>query len=269
VAITDANTCVTQDSIKVSIRPDAVFTINPDLTSCLNDPVQLNASGGTSYSWQPAASLSNAGISNPFAMPAGSTNYTVTIVDNNCNESATLSTQVTIKPLPSIVASKSNDIDCSTNQSQLNASGGSQYSWSPASTLNNANIPNPVATTNVTTQYVVKGKDASGCTNYDSVIVAVSAIGKGLYLMPTGFTPNDDGLNDCYGVKTWGFITELQFSIYNRWGQRIFYTTNPNDCWDGRYKGVAQSSDVFVFMIKAKSTCESYIFRKGTFALIR
>lgn len=87
--------------------------------------------------------------------------------------------------------------------------------------------------------------------------------------MPTAFTPNNDGLNDCYGIKYWGVIEELEFSIYNRWGERIFFTRNPGECWDGRYKGIPQDPAVFIYMIKARTTCENNIFRKGTFTLIR
>ena len=56
--------------------------------------------------------------------------------------------------------------------------------------------------------------------------------------MPNAFTPNNDGINDCFGLKYWGNVTKLDFSIYNRFGERIFYTTDPAKCWDGRYKGV-------------------------------
>ncbi|MEO8405239.1 MAG: gliding motility-associated C-terminal domain-containing protein, partial [Chitinophagaceae bacterium] len=71
------------------------------------------------------------------------------------------------------------------------------------------------------------------------------------------------------GIRYWGVIEKVEFSIYNRWGERIFYTTDPNGCWDGVYKGVKQPSDVFVYWIKAKTNCEGSVFRKGTFVLIR
>ena len=86
--------------------------------------------------------------------------------------------------------------------------------------------------------------------------------------MPNAFTPNNDGLNDCYGIKFWGVIQELDFGIYNRWGERIFHTSNPNDCWDGTYKGVQQNPDVYVYLITAKTFCGK-VFKKGTFTLIR
>jgi gliding motility-associated-like protein len=135
--------------------------------------------------------------------------------------------------------------------------------------LNNPNTANPIAIPAATTQYIVTGTDGAGCINYDTVTVNVSGDNKGGYLMPTAFTPNNDGRNDCYGIKYWGTILELEFSIYNRWGERIFFTRNPGDCWDGRYKSVPQDPAVFVYMIKARTSCEEHVFRKGTFVLIR
>jgi gliding motility-associated-like protein len=154
-------------------------------------------------------------------------------------------------------------------QSILNGSGARNYEWSPDSSLNSGLIPSPVARPAVTTQYVVKGTDASGCINYDSVTVKVTSVNKTGYAMPTAFTPNNDGLNDCYGIKYWGTISELEFSIFNRWGQRVFFTSNPSVCWDGNFRGEKQPSSVFVYMVKAKTICQGVVFRKGTFVLIR
>lgn len=268
VIVANASNCNNIDSVKVSIRPAPVFTVSPNTTTCLNTPVQLSASGGNIYSWTPSNSLNNPNISNPQADPLSTTTYSVSIKENNCNDSTTLTTQVIVFSLPSVVASKSNDLDCTNDFSQLNASGALQYVWTPTSTLNNPNIANPVARPLLTTQYLVKGTDVNGCSNYDSVTVNITAANKGQYLMPTGFTPNNDGINDCYGVKYWGVIQELDFSIYNRWGERIFHTNNPKDCWNGTYKGIQQNPDVFVYMITAKTSCGN-VFRKGTFALIR
>ena len=245
------------------------FSIDAVAPICTNKSVQLNANGGDVYSWRPASSLNNPGIFNPTASPTTTTTYSVLITDTICGNTSTLSTTVTVLPLPTVTASRSNDIDCSSSQSQLSASGALQYSWSPTATLSNPNSGSPIAIPSTTTQYVVAGTNSNGCINYDSVIVKVSTDNPAGYLMPTAFTPNNDGKNDCYRVKHWGTILELEFTIYNRWGERVFFTRNPNDCWDGRYKGVAQDPAVFVYMIKAKTTCTNEIFRKGTFALIR
>ncbi len=269
VTVTGANTCTNIDSIKVTVKPPPVFTVNTPVNVCPADSTQLNASGGDLYLWQPAGSLNNPGVANPHAAPSTTTTYFVQITDTVCNYTSTLSTIVTILPLPVIIASKSNDIDCSNDQSQLNATGGIIYSWTPTATLNNPTISNPIARPMTATQYKVKGISATGCVNYDSVVVNINFGIKGNFLMPNAFTPNNDGLNDCYGIKYWGVILQLDFNIYNRWGERVFHTTDPAGCWNGVYNGIPQNPAVFVFIIKATTSCQGAIFRKGTFALIR
>jgi len=266
---TNATGCTRIDSVLVTVRSATGFSINPPVDMCDKETVQLTASGGDIYNWQPAASLDDPSVFNPVASPGSTTVYTVTITDTLCSNTTNLSTTVTVQPLPAITASSSNDIDCSRPSSQLSASGGSQYTWTPAATLSNPNSASPLARPTITTQYFVTGTSLAGCSNKDSVLVKVSSDNKGGYFMPTGFTPNNDGLNDCFGPKLWGTIQEIEFSVYNRWGGRIFYSKKVGDCWNGTYKGVQQNPDVYVFMIKAKTTCNPSVFRKGTFVLIR
>jgi len=84
----------------------------------------------------------------------------------------------------------------------------------------------------------------------------------------TAFTPNKDGLNDCFGVTHWPLADDFQLSIYNRWGERIFHTTDLSNCWDGTFKGKEQGAGVYVYMIFATTSCGP-TFKKGTFVLIR
>src|SRR5204863_1591199 len=121
VTVTDANTCTNMDSIHVIIRPDPLFTINNPVNICENGNIQLNVQGGDVYSWQPTTSLNDASRANPIAAPQTTTTYSVQITDTLCNNTATLSTTVTVMPLPIVRANKSNDLDCSTDFSQLNA----------------------------------------------------------------------------------------------------------------------------------------------------
>jgi gliding motility-associated-like protein len=89
-----------------------------------------------------------------------------------------------------------------------------------------------------------------------------------LALLPNAFTPNGDGKNDCFGVRKWGTVSNLEFSIFNRWGERVFFTNDPKQCWNGMYKGSWQPNDVFVYLVKANSACGK-IFVKGTVMLIK
>ncbi len=269
LSITAGSGCVQKDSVLITVRAAANFTIDPAISTCTDEPVQLMAGGGDVYAWTPAGSLDNAAIANPWANPTATTVYSVQITDTLCNNTGTLTTTVTVLPLPDIIASKSNDLNCTVNSSQLTASGGSTYSWSPATTLDNPATSNPVATPVTTTQYVVTGTDVNGCSNKDSVIVNVSNVNPGQFLMPNAFTPNFDGKNDCFGIKYWGTIQELEFNVYNRWGEKIFQSKDPAACWDGTYKGMKQPPGAYVYWIRARTSCVDKVFRKGTVILIR
>ena len=263
----NTNGCYAAKAVSVSIPPKSVFSISPDRSICNNDQIQLKASGGTGYSWQGL----NVDIPNPVVKPASTTTYTVKIKDSVCNDSSVLSTTVKVLSLPTIKATKSNDIDCSNNISQLNATGGTKYIWQPAATLNNANIANPVAKPVTPTKYTVTGYNEQGCKNTDTITVKVdmNAVNKSGYLMPTAFTPNNDGLNDCFGLKYWGAVLKLDFTVYNRFGERIFYSTDPaKACWDGTYKGIKQNVGSYVYTIQATTPCD-IISRKGTVMILR
>jgi gliding motility-associated-like protein len=176
---------------------------------------------------------------------------------------------VSLTSLPNTSVSKSNDVDCVIGETKLSASGGAKYVWSPASSLSNPNISNPIATPAETTTYYVQISNASGCSVQDSIQVKVF-VGEAEngYLMPSAFTPNNDGVNDCFGVNKWGLVNDLDFSVYNRWGNLIFHTNNPAECWDGTYKGIQQPLGAYVYQIKAKAICGN-VYRKGTVVLIR
>jgi gliding motility-associated-like protein len=269
VVITDANNCEHSDSVKVAIRPPAQFQVNAPVQVCSQDSVNLLASGGDTYFWSPATGISDPASPAPRVSPPATMNYTVMITESVCGESATLQTRVNVLPLPVVRAGRSNDIDCSYGESRLSASGARTYSWTPATTLNNPAVHNPVATPQISTVYTVTGFDREGCKGTDTVIVKVSEDNKGDYLLPNAFTPNNDGLNDCFGIKFWGIVDDIEFSVFDRWGVRVFYSKDPRACWDGTYKGEKQPGGVYVYMVKASTNCQKAVFRKGTFVLVR
>jgi gliding motility-associated-like protein len=69
-------------------------------------------------------------------------------------------------------------------------------------------------------------------------------------------------------LKNLGHVEGYQLSIYNRWGETVFSSTNIADCWDGTYKGVPQNAGAFVYVLQGKSACGT-LQQKGTIVLIR
>jgi len=268
VVVTDANNCVNSDSIKVSVRPPAVFTISPDANACANVSTQLFSNGGDTYLWSPASLVSNAGIKSPTTAITTTTTYNVQIKENTCGTSATLYTTLTLLPGLSVSASKSNDLDCYIASATLSASGADKYLWSPSASLNDANIADPIARPFSTQKYIVKGTDELGCVGYDSVTVYGNFADRLVYNMANAFTPNNDGKNDCYGIEYLGPISQFTFIIYSRWGQEMFHTSDPTACWNGTFQGQDVGEGAYVYYIKAVTACGT-TEKKGTVILIR
>lgn len=85
--------------------------------------------------------------------------------------------------------------------------------------------------------------------------------------VPTAFSPNGDGNNDILFVL--GSITDLEFTVYNRWGQQVFKTTDRATGWDGTFGGQKLNPGVFAYHLSGKQADGSPIERKGNITLVR
>jgi len=271
VTVTGDNNCSASDSVTIQVLPKPVFSISPVISKiCEGDSVVLSASGGDQYQWTPAATILNPASASIKVFPTNDTRYSVFITDNKCAISKTLEATVSIQPKAKIKITKTNDINCTLGSATLSVTGQAEkYQWAPAESLSDPTSSTTTAYPTENTMYYLKATGNNGCISEDSIEVRVQNNGnKNKYLLPTAFTPNNDGLNDCFGIKNWGRITHLEFSIFNRFGEKIFFSANPSTCWDGRYKGNPQPAGAYVYIVKATGVCGD-INTKGTFTLIR
>ena len=173
---------------------------------------------------------------------------------------------LTVNPAPLTSLGKSNDVDCMLGSSKLSATGGTAYRWWPSESLSDSLSSHPVATPSASTMYHVQVSSGNGCVAEDSILVnvAIGNPGNG-YLVPNAFTPDGDGLNDCFGVQHWGAVSHLNFTIYNRWGEIVFQTTDSNRCWNGTYKNSKLPTGTFVYLISAKRNRNAYQVRPETY----
>ncbi len=245
----------------------------PQKTSlCLGDSVSLIASGGDVYNWSPPQYLTDASSATTKAFPSQSITYSVSITNTVCKVSSILTSDITVKNLPVVTVAKSNDIDCLNFKSQLNAAGGINYSWYPSTYISNIHISNPVVNPPGNTKYFVTAIAANGCKNQDSILVASNIDNADIakFEVANAFTPNNDGVNDCFSVKYWGPADDFDMSIYNRWGQIVFHSNNVNNCWDGKYEGLPQPGGTYIYIITASTKCSNGILhKKGTLVLLR
>jgi gliding motility-associated-like protein len=92
--------------------------------------------------------------------------------------------------------------------------------------------------------------------------------------MPNTFSPNGDGMNDVYYPRGRGIERVRSLKIFNRWGQMVFIRENfnandPGAGWDGKYRGILSTPDVYVFMIEVFCENESIVTLKGDVMLVR
>jgi gliding motility-associated-like protein len=251
-----------------------VFSIDPGKAKiCIGDAVKISLRSSDNYLGDGWEWISGPGIADPGAAgiivsPDVSTDYRIVAYDSVCQKRDTLTASVTVLPLPVVSVSKSNDIDCIYGEATLSVSGGIGYTWSPGSSLSDSLSSAPIARTGESTTYYVRVTDRNGCATTDSLrLNAVKDAGIG-FPVANAFTPNGDGVNDCFGIKYWGYIGQFEFAVFDRWGQRVFYSQNPQDCWDGSYNGKRQPAGTYVYSIKAAALC-GMAMKKGTVELIR
>lgn len=265
VTVTDSisNDCKASVTDTIQVRVSAAaFRAYGDTAACVGDSLQLHARGGNTYTWTPTADFIYQTDSDVIVVPASSTVYTVQIANaDGCTASFDLPVSVAAPVLADAGSDRYIRFGASV---QLQAQGGISYVWYPADFLS-ADSGNVVtATPPRTTEYYVTVTGNNGCKAVDSVTVYVANI-----FMPTAFTPNGDGLNDQLHVRFSDPATKLVgFSIYNRWGQQVFYTNGITRGWDGNYKGVPAEIGTYFYMVEYTAGGESFT-DKGTVTLFR
>jgi gliding motility-associated-like protein len=87
--------------------------------------------------------------------------------------------------------------------------------------------------------------------------------------MPNAFSPNGDGINDVYHASPLSGYQLISCTIFNRWGVKVFHTTNANIAWDGTINGNPQDAGPYVYYLQMKSPAGKRINRKGSIILIK
>jgi gliding motility-associated-like protein len=271
----DANGCYLRDSAKIIVKPFHGTLVPTSAEGCIGDPIPLHAGGGTQYNWFSDPGLSSVPTTifdctacpDPKATPPlGQNDYYVLITsDVGCKD--TIKASLLIHDKPTIQAFPADTTIKYGSSVVLHAYGGTFYSWSPTSSLNDSYSPAPLATPKDPTSYVVTGANEFGCMSTDTSIVKID------YSAPTdipnAFSPNGDGLNDVFKVQNIGFRKLLVFQVFDRWGNKVFDTTNPNEGWDGTYKGKPLNVDTYYYLIKLGYENDAVETFKGDVTLIR
>jgi gliding motility-associated-like protein len=142
------------------------------------------------------------------------------------------------------------------------------YEWSPKTAIKDVHDLNSLINPTTSIQYLLTVVDTNGCVNRDSIIVTVEVLT--IVDLPTAFSPNGDGLNDVFHIVRWLNIERIkEFAVYNRWGNKVFSTTNILDGWNGYYLDMEQPVGTYVWMVIANTRDNQEVLHKGNVTLVR
>lgn len=260
--------CDNRDSAIVNVMMPVTASVTPTQAEiCFGEFVNLEASGGTMYQWLPANAFTSPTSPNTQAQPDSTTQFAV-VVANACFDD-TARVNVIVNPLPAVDAGP--DITINRDESGfLNGNTLVDPEWTPFEwILDNPFSLTPEVSPFNTTDFILQATDPiTGCKNYDTTTVNVNVLT--LLALPTGFTPNGDGTNDIVAIIKYLNIDELlDFSIYDRWGERVYQTNDIRGEWDGTFKGEPLPISTYTWTIEARTKDNEVIRKTGNITLLR
>ena len=252
------------------------FTIN---FGCLKDTIAFthNGSGGVSqWAWAFGDGRTST-LQNPtlFFPNNGTQNIQLKVTSGICVDSTTTpiildyDTLKAVFEIPEFICPTESLVIANTSTGKI-----TNYNWDfgngTKSTIKNpAGFTYPTPTT-LQNKYNIRltVSNAIGCNS--TLLQPITALKSCYIAVPTGFTPNGDGVNDyLYPLNAYK-ANMLTFKVYNRYGNLIFETTNWQKKWDGKINGVLQPSGVYVWLLNYTDIdTGKQIFQKGTTVLIR
>lgn len=252
-----------------------LFSVCCDTTICRGDQVILSASqSGTtpiSYFWNTGETSSSILVS-----PFNTYTYICTGTDAlGCIISD--SAIITVNAINLGVYAAPSDTVLEGTLVTLNAIIGSRDTilWTPSTGLSNINSLNPTFTADSSIIYCAYGETASGCRDTDCVSIYVIQVPDTIIpeniAFPDAFTPNGDGNNDFYQVIYRGSYDIQEFSIFNRWGEVVYSSSDLNQGWNGKFMNQDQSIGTYVYYLLLKDSQGTLTPKKytGTITLIR
>ena len=211
--------------------------------------------------------MSDTAIGNPIASPKDTVQYKVVLINSyGCKDSALVNINVFKKPIVSAGADKtillgdSTILDGSVQGTSVN------FYWSPITPLSNSTLLTPPVAPLVETKYTLFATSTLGCGTTSAAVTI--KVYKDVF-MPTAFTPNGDGKNDIYHVPDLAGFQLVSFTIFNRYGSKVFITNNALIGWDGTVNGEPQETGEYVYYLEMKNPSGKKINKKGSILLLR
>jgi gliding motility-associated-like protein len=267
--------CNSKDTVEVKVKYPFVMNASLGDTMCKGGSLRLFAAGAYSYSWSPAAGLSDTTGNAPLATPLTTTLYRVIGTDNRGCFKDTSYIPIQVYPIPTVNAGPDKTINVGQTADLIPTFSADVTTaiWTPTTGIFRTNYPAITVKPKETTEYTIEVRNAGGCKTRDQVTVFVICDGSNAFI-PNTFSPNGDGNNDVFYPRGSGLFSIKTLRIFNRWGEIVYQKDNflPNDAsagWDGTYKGTKLLPDVYVYTMELICDNSTTLVYKGNVALIQ
>ena len=268
IVYTISGTCGDSDTIQIVVNALANTEILSTGPFCNNLPA-FNLSAATPGGIWSGAGITNTatGAFNPGLAGVGM-HTIIYIVTGACGNSDTVSVVVNPSPAATSTAINETCLGANNGTATTTVSGGTapySYLWENAATSSSISALAPG-------QYAVIITDANGCADADTAYVSAATVAcetiiPAVYI-PNAFSPNGDGNNDVLFVRGQG-ISTLDIRIYDRWGEKVFETSELSNGWDGTFKGKMMDQGVFVYTMYVQFTDGTVKDDKGNITLFK
>lgn len=243
--------CSASDTIRVTYLPSPIVNLGNDTTLCEGSSMLITSfNSNATYLWQD-------GSNEPDYLIKDKGTYYVTVAINGCKASDTIN--VSLSPLPSF--SLGEDVFLCIGQSlNLHPLMNTEvnYLWQDGSSA-------PFYKITSEGNYFLKAYNACGSfTDTIKITTGICALS-----MPSAFTPNNDGINDVFRVKYVFPVKNFTMQIYDRWGEKVFETTDIYQGWDGKYKGNIATQGTYVWVIRLETPEGKMQNEKGLITVLR
>jgi gliding motility-associated-like protein len=248
------NATAISNAVVVQVRkPHEPVNLGPDLALCEGTAITLKAEATyTAYLWQD-------GSTGATFTTTQAGEYTVQVRDV-CGSSTD---QVKVSLYPKAPPVLPQDTSFCRGESVFLQAMNSfrKFVWNTGAVSDNIEVKSPG-------QYWLQVTDQNDCVWKDSIVVTQKECIRKLYV-PSSFTPNGDGRNDLFRPLFTRSVKSFKFTVYNRWGQVVFQTSEPGKAWNGRVNGQLQQSAVYVWSCTYQFSGDEVKMEKGTVTIIR
>jgi gliding motility-associated-like protein len=280
VMISTASTCAipnTASSNEITITKNSVSYTKPVVAYCKTDSQTIDLGISAVPNTPFTVKWTNAGTVSTFPdglyTVSNQTNSTIPFeitYGNNCKVNDVLRTSVLALP---VINAVSDIADAKYEEEvQLNVLTNAQlsYNWQPAAQVSNDTVRNPTSVITATTIFTVNVTDNNNCRNSDTVLVRlIDECTEDFIYVPSAFSPNGDGVNDCFSIIAPPRLSDFNMTVFNRWGEKVFEAKDEFTCWDGTFKGASVMSDAHMYVISFVCYNGKKLSKKGTVTIMR